>query len=161
MIDNQHCAFGHPSFFSWNPEDSSANDNEALLVEKEDSPPTVGVPEPERYLPRYNPQYFFLNTIYGQHPFPKLDMAHDKAESDRIKKRQPGQPREPGNQGNPCILYTSTPEQPKESRNNLRDVSNKSNQESQCNIRDVSNQSNQGNQGNQEKNINIATGETS
>ena len=52
MIDNQHCAFGHPSFFSWNPEDSSANDNEALLVEKEDSPPTVGVPEPERYLPR-------------------------------------------------------------------------------------------------------------
>ena len=43
---------------SWNPEDSSTNDNEALLVEKEDSPPTVGVPEPERYLPRYNPQYF-------------------------------------------------------------------------------------------------------
>ena len=27
-------------------------------------------------------------------------MAHDKAESDKIKKRQPGQPREPGNQGN-------------------------------------------------------------
>ena len=39
----------------WNPEDSSTNDNEALLVEKEDSAPTVGVPEPERYLPRYNP----------------------------------------------------------------------------------------------------------
>jgi len=37
---------------SWNPEDSSTNDNEALLVEKEDSPPPVGVPEPERYLPR-------------------------------------------------------------------------------------------------------------
>jgi hypothetical protein len=33
---------------NWNPEDSSTNDNEALLVEKEDSPPTVGVPEPER-----------------------------------------------------------------------------------------------------------------
>ena len=27
-------------------------------------------------------------------------MAHDRAESDRIKKRQPGQPRQPGNQGN-------------------------------------------------------------
>ena len=38
---------------SWNPEDSSTNDNEALIVEKEDSPPPVGVPEPERYLPRY------------------------------------------------------------------------------------------------------------
>ena len=50
------------SLTSWNPEDSSTNDNEALLVEKEDSPPTVGVPEPERYLPRYNPQYFEVNT---------------------------------------------------------------------------------------------------
>ena len=28
-------------------------------------------------------------------------VAHDRAETDRIKKRQPGQPRQPDNQGNP------------------------------------------------------------
>ena len=35
------------------------------------------------------------------HKVAKTYVAHDRAESDRIKKRQPGQPRQPGNQGNP------------------------------------------------------------
>jgi len=36
---------------SWNPQNTSENDNEAFIVEKEDIPTGVG-PEPERYLPR-------------------------------------------------------------------------------------------------------------
>ena len=51
-------------------------------------------------------------------------MAHDVAESDRIKKWQPG---------NPCILYTSTPPQPPSPPPHLPTSNHL-----QCNLRDVS-----------------------
>ena len=59
--------------------------------------------------------HFSNPTPNTNHTCPrKLDMAHDVAESDRIKKRQPGQPRQPGNQGNPWFFL---PQQKKNKKN--------------------------------------------